>query len=158
MSARRHAIGRQAQAGAVAVEAAFCMAFILLPLFAFVFIFGNFFWYYTAAQKSVHDAALYMSGAPLAEVRNNDADVLATEILMQETADIRPTASTQPSIECGYSPNSTVVLYRECVNNLTPVAVQATLVLSVPQPFFSDYLNAGDITIIVFSQMPYVGK
>jgi len=147
------------QQGAVAIEAAFCMAFILLPLFAFIFVLGNFFWYYTAAQKAVHDAALYMSGAPLAEVRNKGADVLAADIVLQETADIRPTAQVNSSIECGYSPvNSTFIVYRECYDANTPVSVQATLSLTVPQPFFSGIVQADSITILLFSQMPYVGK
>lgn len=152
-------IARHAQAGSVAVEAACCMAFILLPLFAIVFIFGNFFWYYSAAQRAVHDAALYMSGAPLAEVKNKGADALAADIVDQETADIRPTASVDSSIECGYSPaNSTFIVYRVCSAAETPVAVQATMLLTIPQPFFSNFLGTDSITILVFSQMPYVGK
>ncbi len=154
----RYAVNR-AQGGAVAVEAAICMTFILLPLFALIFVLGNFFWYYTAVQKSAHDAALYMSGAPLAEIKSKAAEELARDIQSQETADFQRNATLESSIECGYSiGNSAFVLYSRCNTSNTPVSVQAMTSLTVPQPFFFDFMGHDGINIIVFSQMPYVGK
>ncbi|OON60726.1 hypothetical protein B0920_17345 [Massilia sp. KIM] len=147
------------QEGAVAVEAAVCITFVLLPLFVLVFVFGNFFWYYTAVQKSVHDAALYMSAAPLAEIKNKAAEELARDIQFHETADFRLGATLESSIECGYPiGNSSFVLYARCNTTNTPVAVQAMTSMTVPQPFFFDFMGNESINIIVFSQMPYVGR
>ncbi|MGH8855676.1 MAG: TadE/TadG family type IV pilus assembly protein [Telluria sp.] len=155
---RRYSL-RHAQGGAVAVEAAICMTFVLVPLFALIFAFGNFFWYYTAVQKAVHDAALYMSGAPLAEIKSKASDALASEILAQETADFHLVTTIESSVECGYKVgNSTFVVYARCNTTNTPVSVQAMTSLTVPQPFFFALMGKARMNIIVFSQMPYVGR
>lgn len=157
MKPSRRFATKNLQGGAVAVEAAICMTFILLPLLALIFVFGSFFWYYTAVQKSVHDAALYMSGAPLAEIKSRAAEELARDIQSQETADFLSSTAMESSIECGYAiGKSAFVLYSRCNTTNVPVSVQAMTSLTVPQPFF--FTASDSINIIVFSQMPYVGR
>ena len=151
---------RQSQQGAVAVEAAICMVFILVPLLLFMIVFGKFFWYYTAAQKAIHDATLYMATAPLAEVRARSAEVLAMHIVTQETADFDRATTTEPSIECGYRVGSSI-RFRDCLSSGTPVSVQATINLIVPHPFLIPLRGStlsDNINILIVSEMPYVGR
>jgi hypothetical protein len=152
---------RQSQEGAVAVEAALCMAFVLVPLLFFILLFGKFFWYYTAAQKAIHDATLYMASAPLSEVRSRHAEQLARDIMTQETEDFDLATTTEPSIDCGYKSGSTI-RFRDCLTTGTPVAMQATIMLTVPHPFFLPISNTAtlsdSISIFIGSEMPYVGR
>lgn len=152
---------RRSQDGAVAVEAAICMAFVLLPLFLFALVFGKFFWYYTAAQKAIHDATLYMASAPLSEIQAQTAQALADDIMAQETADFDADTTTEPSVDCGYKSGNTV-RFRDCLATSTPVAVQATIMLTVPNPFTLRFSNSStlsdSISIFIATEMPYVGK
>lgn len=152
----RYAI-RQCEQGSVAVEAAVCMAFILLPLILFIFLFGRFFWYYTAAQKSVHDAALYMATAPLSEIRSNAAATFANEIMTQEISDFGADTSAEPSSECGYkiSSGSSRLAFRNCSSTVIPDAVQSSLILVVPMPFF---FESEQIELVPIAVMRYAGK
>ena len=153
-------LARRAQKGAVAVEAAVCMAFVLVPLLAFVLLFGKFFWYYTASQKAVHDASLYLAGAPLSELKSLDAVAVANDIMAQEIADFDPDTGTGVSVECGYKIGTTNILrFRACSESATPVAVQASLFLAVHPFFFSmGGSSSGTPDILILSAMPYVGR
>ena len=153
---------RQSQQGAVAVEAAICMVFILVPLLLFMIVFGKFFWYYTAAQKAIHDATLYMATAPLAEVRGRTAEVLAMHIITQETADFDGATMSQPSIDCGYR-TGTSIRFRPCLSGTnTPVSVQATISLTITHPFVLPLTGTAavneNINIFIGTEMPYVGR
>jgi hypothetical protein len=152
---------RQSERGAVAVEAALCTLFILLPLVIFVFIFGKFFWYYTASQKAAHDAMFYMARAPLADIQGRSAEILAKNIIRQETADFMPDTVTEPAIECGYKTGNSV-RFRDCLTTGNPpVSVSASINLVVSNPLhaaLADSFTLQDINVLISLEMPYVGK
>jgi hypothetical protein len=120
------------QRGIAAVEAAVIISFVLLPLLAFSLLFGRYYWYYTAAQKAAHDAAIFMAVAPLDEVRGTGrpAVELANQIMIEEMSDIATTADG--SMQCGYGATNPV--FAGCVGTLTPVAVRATVLMNVTDP------------------------
>lgn len=150
------------QEGSVAVEAALCMTFILVPLFYFVLLFGKYHWYYTAAQKAVHDAALYMATAPLSEIKGGGSVGLAMDIMVKETSDFSGDTTINPSILCSYRfPNSTFSFWAPCDNLNTPIAVQAAMSLNIVHPFFKPITSAvtgnDSINLWALSQMAYAG-
>jgi Flp pilus assembly protein TadG len=154
---------RKRQAGSVVVEAAFCLTFVLVPLFYFTFAFGKYYWYYTAAQKAVHDAALYMATAPLSEIKSQGAEDLALDIMSQETSDFPVNTAQSPSILCYYRlPNSPLIFPAPCNGLDTPVSVQAAINMNVVHPFFAPLTNSstGDdsINLWAVSQMAYAGN
>ena len=127
----------------------------------FVFFFGKFFWYYTAAQKAIHDATIYMARAPLADIQARSAEALALEIVTQETADFAPGTNTEPAIECGYKAGNSV-RFRDCLTSGNPpVAVSASINLTVPNPFhfsLNGYSPLPEINVFIGLEMPYAGK
>jgi Flp pilus assembly protein TadG len=152
---------RQSERGAVAVEAALCTMLILLPVVFFMFIFGKFFWYYTASQKAIHDATFYMARAPLVDIQARTAEVLALGIISQEIADFMPDTITEPTINCGYKVGNSIN-FRNCLTTGNPpVAVSASINLTVSNPFHAA-LNPSnmlqDINVFIALEMPYAGK
>jgi Flp pilus assembly protein TadG len=152
------------QRGAAAIEAAIIIPFILLPILACMLFLSRFIWYYSVAQKAVHDSALYMAGAPPAELKGTEASTLALSIIAQETADLDSTTETYPAINCGYklSPNSTTIIFTTCNPTKVPVAVQSTMAMTVSDPIFSTItapiLGGDGLTIFVYSMMNYAGR
>jgi hypothetical protein len=132
--------------GAVAVEAAVCIAFILVPVLACVLLFGRFFWYYTVAQKAVHDAALYMSSATPLEIRSSrGAAELAGKIVTWETGDLDQdtVASLGTTALCGYKDTSPEPQFYNCYASTTPpAAVRAGLTMTITDPFLSPVTDA----------------
>lgn len=148
---------RKFQQGTVAVEAAVCIAFILVPMIAFLFAFGRFFWCYTAIQKSMHDAAIYMANAPSFEVKSSASLNLAKDIFIKEISDIAPDVTIYPALNCGYklSPNFPDLVFRDCIESTLPDAVQASAIITVPLQFGFYETSIETRPIVV---MPYVGK
>jgi len=154
------------QRGAVAVEAAICMAFILVPLLALILLFGRYFWYYTAAQKAAHDAATFLASAPLSEIKNAGAAGFATNIIGWETGDLDASTieTLSPTAICGYRipASSTYISWYECNSTGTPVAVRGGVVMTVADPFFSPItrgiLGVNGLPIFVGVNMRYVGR
>lgn len=154
------------QRGSVAVEAALITIFILLPLFAFILFFGRYFWYYTAAQKAVHDATLYLASAPLADVRSNNAATLGEEIIMNELSDIDHNALSTKTlvVVCFYRipASSTFLSVFPCGINVTPVSVRASLSITVSDPFLAPFtgpiVGADGLVILAGATMRYVGR
>jgi Flp pilus assembly protein TadG len=154
------------QKGAVAVEAALVTTFILLPLVAFILFFGRYFWYYTAAQKAVHDATLYLASAPLVDLRSNNAGTLSEGIIVSELADIDQTALSTKTvvIVCFYRipASATFLSVFPCGINATPVSVRASLSITVSDPFLAPFtgpiVGADGLIILAGATMRYVGR
>lgn len=159
-------IAWQRQRGSVAVEAALIITFILLPLFAFTLFFGRYFWYYTVAQKAVHDATLYLASAPLADLRSNNAAALSEDIIGSGLSDMDQTtlATKGLSIGCFYRipANAQFLSLFPCSTNATPVVVRASLSMTVTDPLLSPFTGpiAGyeGISILAGATMRYVGR
>lgn len=151
---------RQSQEGSVAVEAAVCIAFILVPLLFFIFFFGKFFWHYTVAQKAIHNATLYMATAPLDEVRSGAAAKLANFIIESETADLDSKTKLAPVLQCGYRVNSSSFYmgFRSCDQGGAPFAVQTNAFMTVPDPFYFGKTGSGEIQLFLITTMRHAGK
>jgi len=155
------------QDGSVAVEAALIIALILVPLMAFILLFGRYFWYYTVAQKAVHDATLYMASAPLADIRSSGAPGLANHIIQSETADMDQTTRSTlgPTTECWFRfpANAPYLTPLACTTaTMTPVLVRTSVSMTVVDPFLAPMtasLTGSDgLPIIAQSTMRYVGR
>jgi Flp pilus assembly protein TadG len=153
---------RQSQEGSVAVEAAVCIAFILVPLVFFIFSFGRLFWHYTVVQKAVHDASLYMAKAPMDEVRSGAAKTVAEFIIAQEIADLDPGTKVVPVTQCGFRSNQNtpfISTFTACdTANLVPFGVQAFAVMTVANPFYFGNNDSDEITFLNTSTMRHAGK
>jgi len=101
--------GRRHERGGVAIEAAIMLPLILvfigLPSIFLAFYFRQ----YSAAQKAVHDAALYLSTAPRVEFTTTGPDgnfaalTLARKIVEKEMTGLVPDgAPVDPAIYCIY--------------------------------------------------------
>lgn len=154
------------QKGAVAIEAALVITFILIPLLAFVLFFGRYFWYYTIAQKAVHDATLYLASAPLVDLRSSGATSFAEGIIGRELADMdEATLSTKGVIAaCFYRipANSPYLSLFPCSTNAMPVEVRASISMTVSDPFLWPFTgpmmgNEG-LSILAGATMRYVGR
>lgn len=155
-------VGRQSQEGSVAVEAAVCISFILIPLIFFIFTLGRFFWHYTVIQKAMHDATLYMAKAPLDDIKSGAATRLANYIIGKETADLGSGTSVEAIAQCGYraAPNSTSLLmgYVDCERSATPFAVQTVVFMTVSEPFYFSLKGNGSVQFTLISTMRHAGK
>lgn len=152
---------RHSQQGSVAVEAAVCIAVILVPLLFFIFSFGRFFWHYTVVQKAVHDATLYMAKAPLSEVRSGEATRMANYVIGRETTDLDSTTRVAPWLQCGYRVNTSSfhMVYGSCDNpNLVPFAVQTNTSMTVSDPFYFGSNESGEIQFVLTTTMRHAGK
>lgn len=151
---------RRFQKGAVAVEAAVCMALILTPLLLFVLLFGRFFWHYTVVQKAIHDATLYMASAPLPELKSNAAITLAYNIIAKETADLDKTTKLEPWSGCGYkiSPSSSYLAFSSCERSAPVAAVQTSIVMTLPDPFRFVKTGTGKVQFVFVTTMRYAGN
>ncbi|MEN3276695.1 MAG: hypothetical protein V7631_2485 [Massilia sp.] len=156
-------IGWRRQNGAVAVEAAVTIALILVPLLTFILLFGRYFWYYTAAQKAVHDATFSISSLPIADIRAGRAEDLAARIIEWETADFdETTRSTKaPAVDCWYRFPATardLSRFNCSTAGLTPVVVRTSLTMMVNDPFLSPVMSNGGLLIVTEMTMRYVER
>jgi hypothetical protein len=151
---------RHCQQGSVSVEAAVCIALILVPLLSFMFAFGKFFWHYTVVQKAIHDAALYMAKAPLDEVRGGAALGMANYIIRAETAELDSRTRLEPWLQCGYrvSSSSYVMRFGACEGGALPFAVQTNTFMTIPNPLSLATNGSGDITFLLSATMRHAGK
>lgn len=158
-------LARRSEDGAVAIEAALCMVFILVPVMAFILLLGRYFWYYTVAQKAAHDAAAYMASAPLLEIKSSKGSAaLASDIISWETADLDAdtTATVVPTVFCGYKFGfSSDIQWLNCNGSYTPIGVRTGVVMTVTDPFLSPVTNAiwgsDGVPIAAIVNMSYVG-
>jgi hypothetical protein len=151
---------RRSQKGSVAVEAAVCIALILVPLVGFMFAFGKFFWHYTVVQKATHDAVLYMAKAPLAEVRSGQAATMANFILRRETGDLDSGTQVTASLQCGFrqSVNSFSLAPGPCDLANIPFAVQSTVIMTMRDPFSLGAGGGSKLQFVLNARMRHAGK
>jgi Flp pilus assembly protein TadG len=151
------------QAGAVAVEAALVISFLLIFVSAPSIYFAFYFYQYSAAQKAAHDAALYLSTAPRAEMTTAGpsggpaAMTLAQAIIIKELAGSTNEAPPDPSIVCGYQQGPTSIGWKSCTTtNNQPLVFVA---VSIDMPFM-DPLTGYDsgLMISAYNPMRYVGN
>jgi Flp pilus assembly protein TadG len=155
------------QDGSVAVEAALIISLILVPMVAFILLFGRYFWYYSIAQKAAHDATMYLANAPIGDIRSYAAKTLADNIMNAELADMdRPTRATLgPTVECLYRipANAPFLSSFNCNTiNSALVQVRVSISITVHDPFLSRLTNAligqDGLPIMTQTTMRYVGR
>jgi Flp pilus assembly protein TadG len=122
MRRTRKATGRQYERGAIAVETALVLPILLLFLGLPSVLYAFYFRQYTAVQKAAHDAAIYLSTAPRAEMTTAGPDgnfaavTLAKRIIARELAGIVPDGiSVDPVVSCMYQVGNTTQM-----NGCTP--------------------------------------
>jgi hypothetical protein len=155
------------QDGSVAVEAALVISLILVPLMAFVLLFGRYFWYYTIARKASHDGALVMATAPLPDIRSQAASGLAANVIRSETGDVDDAtlATLATTTECWYRIPANAPFLSPFGCNIitsTPVFVRTTVALAVTDPFLAPLTRSilGDAPLAISAQasVRYVGR
>lgn len=159
-----NAVRRHSQRGSVAVEAA--IMFAVLVLFAtFPSIFWAVYFYkYSAAQKAVHDAALYLSTAPRLEMAMAGPDgspaalTVAKKIIEREMGGL---SHPEPSIVCNYRLGSGTVVPKICsaannqANNQTLAQLSVSIDMSYVDPFTG---SDSGMWISPYAIMPYMGN
>lgn len=153
-------LARQSQDGSVAVEAAVCIAFILVPLLFFIFSFGRFFWHYTVVQKALHDATLYMAKAPIGEVRSGEATSMARFIIDREMADLDSGTTVTPWPQCGFRVNTSsfYMVYGGCDQTVVPFAVQTNAFMTVANPFYFGQAAGNELQFTLTATMRHAGN
>jgi hypothetical protein len=158
-------LGRQpVQGGAVAVEAAIVLSFLVFFLTLPSLQLAFYCYKYSAAQKAVHDAALYLSTAPKLEMwrpgpdGNPAALTLAKNILTNELAGLSP---DEPSIVCFYQQTGGAIVAKQCTpaNNqsTSQTLVQLTISISIS---YVDPLTRSDTGMIIspYATVRYLGN
>lgn len=152
------------QRGAVAVEAAIVFSFLVLFATLPSIYWAFYFYRYSAAQKAVHDAAVYLSTAPKLEMTTVGADgspaalTVARNIIADELAGMSP---PDPGIVCNYKQTSGIVVPKPCTTTNNLASNQALVQLSVSIDMI--YINpitggASDLWISPYALVPYVGN
>jgi Flp pilus assembly protein TadG len=155
---------RHAQRGAVAVEAAAVFALLAL-FFTLPSIFWAFYFYhYSAAQKAVHDAALYLATAPRLEMAaagsdgNPAAITLAKAIIAREMAGM---SLPDPGIVCSYRQASGSVVPKPCttVNNQAYNQTLVQLSVSLDISYIDPLTGGGSgLWISPYTVVSYIGN
>lgn len=159
-----HAMRRHSERGAIAVEAAIVLS--LLAIFVtFPSLFWAFYFYeYSAAQKAVHDAALYLSTAPKLEMATAGLDgdpvalTLARKIIQREMAWQNP-----PDLEivCTYRQANGVEVPKLCstANNQDYKQTLVQLGVSMSTSYADPYTGSDSgMGISPYAIVPYVGN
>jgi hypothetical protein len=154
---------RYSQRGSIAVEAA-----LTLPILVIFVLFPSLFWAlyfyeYTAAQKAVHDAGLYLSTAPKLEMTtvgpdgNPAAVTIAKKIIAREMAAMNP---PDPGIVCSYRQPSGYPVSKPCTttNNQDYKQPLIGIYVSIDMNYIDPLTgNISDMKIFPYANVPYTG-
>ena len=146
------------QRGIAAIEMALLLP-VLASLLAVALYFGRFFWHYTAAQKAVHNAAIFLSTIPPGDMKDLTriayATAMANTLVSQELAELHP----------GEAPVFTTVLcdYQLCNGLALPAEVRVSVQMRIDDIFLPAasqtlYDPTGGILITANATLPYVGN
>ena len=148
---------RRQQNGVAAVEFAIILP-VLVLLLAFPIFFARVFMHYSVAHKAAHDAAVYLSNIPLAEMkdysRSLDATEVASAIADEELGELRPGKGTRPviQVQCDGGPCGT----------FAPTDVTVHVRMRMYDDFFNYYtwdaVGSEGIQISVQATARYVGN
>ena len=160
-------IRQQYESGSIAVEAAIVLpiliVFLALPTILVAFYYRK----YTAAQKAVHDAAIYLSTAPRLDFATLGPDTysaavtVANKIVAKELAGIVPDGTdTEVSITCYYlvSGKQKANFCKPGVFNLDSPLVGFDVAINLPfvNPFTGTAIPSAYMSII--PSVPYMGN
>ncbi|QJD99825.1 pilus assembly protein [Massilia forsythiae] len=152
------------QRGVAAVEMA-----IVLPLLAIFVLSPSIFWslyfyQYSVVQKAIHDAAIYLSTAPMLEMTTAGADgnpvalTIAKKIIAKELAGM---IGPDLSIVCSYRQASGAIIPKTCSVSDNQdyrqflVQIYMSSNLTYIDPFTG---NDSDVTISPYISVSYVGN
>jgi Flp pilus assembly protein TadG len=154
---------RRAQRGAIAIEAAFVLP-ILIVFVLFPSLYWTYYFYqYSAAQKAVHDAGLYLSTASKVEMTTAGADgspaalTIARKIIAREMAGMNP---PDPGIVCSYRQPSGFVVAKPCTTTSNQdykqplIGIYVSIDMSYVDPLTG---NISDLKIFPYADVPYMG-
>ncbi len=145
------------QRGVAAVEFAIILP-LIVALITFPIFFARVFMHYSVAQKAAHDAAIYLSNIPLAEMsdydRSLDAADVAAAIATEELAELRPGKGKKAviQVQCDGGPCGT----------FTPAEITVHVRMRMYDDFFNywtgNVVGTGGIQLNAQATARYVGN
>lgn len=152
------------QRGSVAVETAIVFSFLVLFATLPSIYWAFYFYKYSAAQKAVHHAALYLATAPKMEMRQTGpggeaiAFVVAKKLIASEMAGL---GAPDPTFGCNYRQSPGGIVPKDCsvsnnvLNTQTLVQVSVSVDMSYVDPLTG---SDSGLWISPYAVVPYIGN
>jgi len=160
------ATGQRNERGVVAIEAALVIPILLLFIGLPSIFLAFYYRQYSAAQKAVHDAALYLAIAPKVEVTTSGPDgnfaalTIARKIVEKEMAGVVPDGvPVDPTIICTYMVSGTL-MNKACTITYTKNVNHTLYQLDVSMGFnFINPVTGSETDLLISPYAPvfYVG-